>query len=216
MSTKKGYAPQINVVGGENDDFDDPDQYMMLVRPFANKKMPYFQMFLPFVAMILTIAALPIDEITDGDWAVDDSLVYWKQVKEIDYDCGWNTLRFTYYWTQGYKQSEEYSYSSKLCDEDEDVFDSNWCSTMHSIGRLWLGFNIVSLLLSFVSIIVVYKQGKTSLIYFVLNFFGVICYLVAVCNWIKNEKCSDIEYYSSNDAFTVTTNVGKLSLNVID
>ena len=204
MSTNRGY------VGGDGtDNFDDPDQYMMLVRPFAGKNLPYFQLFLPFVAIILTIAALPIDEITDGDWEIDDSVVYWSEVKEVDYDCGWNVLRFTYYWTEGYKQSEEYDYSSSLCDDDQDVFDNDWCSTMESIGHVWLGFNIVAILLAAVSMVVVFKQGKTSLIYFVLNFFGVICYLVAVGNWLSNEICSDIESFT-NETFTVTTNVGKL------
>lgn len=120
-----------------NDELDDDvDQYMMMVRPFRNKKIPWAPLILAFIAMILGIISLAIDEISDGDWEIDDSVVYWDSVSEVDFDCGWQELRFTYKWSSKYTNGETYKYSSELCSEDQDVFDKDWCKQMKKLGSV--------------------------------------------------------------------------------
>lgn len=116
---------------------DDPDAmlYMTLVRPYQRNPVVYVQMILSLFATALAIAALAVDEIYDGDWNLRSGY-YSDDIKEIDFDCTWDGLAFTYKISGGYEQNEKFKYSSTLCSEDEDVFDPNWCSNMKTLGQV--------------------------------------------------------------------------------
>ena len=70
----------------------------------------------------------------------------------------------------------------------------------------------MGILFAFASIIVAAKFGQASFVYFILNIAGMASFLSAVGYWLSDEKCSDIEAYSSTDQYTVTTQNGVLSI----
>lgn len=196
------YIQQIN----EDDEFDENTQegYMMLL---PVRKKPIIQMFFAFAAMILAIAALARDEIMDGNITFASTNYWHDKMSEVDYDCGYSQLRFTYIFSSGYQQSETYSYGSALCTEDEYIFSSNFCADQVRNGKIWLACGIIAIIFNAVSIFVVYKHGHKSLIYLALMTLSIIFYSTSAFNWLANERCSDMENYS-NSSMTLDTNLG--------
>ena len=73
----------------------------------------------------------------------------------------------------------------------------------------------MGILFSFASIVVAAKFGQASFVYFILNIAGMASFLSAAAYWLSDEKCNEIEAYSSIDAYTVETKNGALSIAII-
>jgi len=197
------YVPQTN-------DDDEEGGYMLLV---PIRKKPYVQLFLSFAAMVLAIAGLARDEIMDGSITFS-STYYWYNLKEVDYDCGFQELRFTYVFTKGYKQSESYRYSSSLCEQNEYIFSNNFCSDQNKLGKVWLGCGIVGIIFNAISMLAIHKQGPRSKLYLLLITLSTTFYCAAAFDWMANERCNDLENYS-NATITLDTTLGSSLILII-
>lgn len=182
-------------------DFDDPDNYMMLVRPNVKKGTPYFQILLSLSAFVLSIIALIYDEISDGDWYFETSD---GDTLTLDSDCGWESYRITY---SAYGATGEYQYNSQSCATDSTIFDTDFCNTMKTTGIEWFILNLFGILLIAGSLGALHRFGKASIFYALLTFFGVVVQTVAVVMWLMNETCSDIEDLNEQSSDDLSINV---------
>ena len=82
------------------------------------------------------LQAIETDSLTHGTWEFEESSVYNDLVETVIFECTDTQLEFTYYYTDGYISHEYFLYNSTLCDEDEDVFNSDWCHTMYKLGQV--------------------------------------------------------------------------------
>jgi len=173
--------------------FDRDDEMI----PFQKTK-PFLQIITTIICMILAIVAISYDEIQDGDISFTPGSS-WLPTK-VDYDCGWKTLRFTSYYGNGNHMTESYEYNSQLCDVNEDIYNNAFCSEMKKNGLAWLICIIFGIIFNFISVFFIYRFGKASLIHFTLLFLSLLMYFVATFNWMANDKCSDIEQNTSENA----------------
>jgi len=188
ISKPISYQEQIN----EDDEYDENTQqgYMMLL---PVRKRPVCQLFVAFAAMILAISALVHDEIMDGSVTYSTTNYY---LKEVDYSCGYQQLSLTSKYTQGYQTSTIYSYNPSFCLRDS-ILTTSFCTDQRRNGKIWLACGIVGIIFNAVSIIAVYKQGFRSTIYFALITLSALFYFISSFNYLANERCSDLEMYST-------------------
>lgn len=129
---------------------------------------------------------------SDGDILLSDG-------SEIDYDCGWKTLRVN---IQGLSQSVDYD--GDYCTNEDEVIDDEFCSTSAKNGRIWIGTSIIGILLLSASIPVILSKhkkigGKDSWIFFAICIAGGLFLNIATFYWFFNDKCEDIEQYNNSD-----------------
>jgi len=209
-SSKVSYLPQMD----EDDEFGGNSQegYMMLV---PVRKKPILQAFFVFTSMVLAVAALIRDEIMDGNLTFAYTSYWYNKLKEVDYDCGYQQLRFVYKYKGGYQQSESYKYGSSICQADEYIFSTNFCKDQDRLGKVWLACSIIGIICNAVSLIGLYKHGHRSKIYLIYVILSIIFYGVAAFDWLANERCSDMENFS-NASMTLDTTIGSsLALMIV-
>ena len=129
---------------------------------------------------------------SDGDIKMSDG-------SEIDYDCGWKTLRVN---IKGLSQSVDYD--GDYCDNEDAVIDDEFCTTSAKNGKIWLGTSIIGILILSASIPVILSKhknigGKDSWIFFAMCIAASLFLNIATFYWFFNDKCEDIEQYNDSD-----------------
>jgi len=186
---------------------DEPEEYMQMVPVPRKKPSAWLHITFPTIAILFAVVGLIVDEISDGDAKFINSNA------EVDYDCGWNSLKFTYY-HKGFTDNQNIKYKNGLCTENMSVFDDQYCQDMQKNGNIWLAFSIIGIILGFISIIAI-KWGKSyilflngvNMLYFILNILSLLSYSIASFNWLINERCHEIEDHATNDV-VLDTKVG--------
>ena len=182
------------------------------------RKRPVLQVVCAGLALLCSIVALSIDEMSDGDVKFFEPLKEDDFLDEVDYDCGWKSFRVNYIYyddedtigTKGVShygyESYVYEYSGDFCKEYE-IVEEDFCTEADQNGKLWLTCGIVGILLLASAIPVVWYRGKASVIYVIVLGLAVLILSIGTLNWMFNDNCEDIEQWENEDA-SLETGIG--------